>query len=81
MTIQDIKKLMDETKFPAMPRADWFGSNHFEIQDLDGKALFWWWSADDITAEAPDFKEEVWKRLGLVMELALIGAEQIRQLK
>lgn len=87
-TLERISKLMNELHFPENPRCDWENTNHFELQGLGGNDGFWWWSFDDLLGTSdghsklnPDDTDISWAKLGLLLELAIAGAEAVRGFK
>lgn len=66
-----IRRLLDLiAKLPPDLRADWDGSNHYELTTPDESFSWWWLSLNDYMVEDFDSQDEIGQRVGLLLDLA-----------
>lgn len=66
-----IERLLDLiAQLPAGLRADWNGTNHYELTTSDQSLPWWWLSLNEYTLEDFDSDSEVGQRVGLLLDLA-----------
>jgi hypothetical protein len=73
--------LMVETKFPTMPQADWENTNHYELNGVGVRDdRFFWFCLGDLVMpnKMPTDNEPIGKQVGLLLDLAVVGAKFLR---
>jgi hypothetical protein len=70
--INDILCKMGQVQFPQNAQADWQGTNHFEIHNLDGDENAYWWLDcwDALEAGGTWRANPQSERLGVVLDAA-----------
>jgi hypothetical protein len=59
------------SQLPAKLRADWDGTNHYELQSLDPGSEEWCWlEVVEVDFEADPSASQSGRRLGLVLDIA-----------
>lgn len=71
MTPSPIHRLLELiAQLPPDLRADWDGTNHYELTTPDERFSWWWLSLNDYMVADFDSQDEIGRRVGLLLDLA-----------